>query len=76
MKVDISFDSVNNLQVKAKDSEVGIVTTISFESPGPPIGVARLLTLMRQKAPIICTFSSNQAVFDLELLEVTEKVSK
>ena len=69
MKVEITFNQVTDLQVKAKDSEVGVLTSITLQCPGPPPDIARLLTLMRQKAPLSCTFACTQAIFDLDVAE-------
>lgn len=73
MKVELKKMHVEKLKVTSKqEEEAGLAATVSFECQGAPVELARLLNLMKRGAPIYCTFGSDQAVMDLELVEAKE----
>lgn len=69
MKVEILIQEVDDLTTKTRVEDVGMITTIKFDAKVSPSSIARLLNLQRQRAPIMVTIGSPQAVMDLEIEE-------
>lgn len=50
-----------------KDKELGLITTLSFDTKMAPGDVARLLNMYRQDSPMELTITSSQLMFDLDI---------
>lgn len=71
MKVEILMADIDKFTTKTKVEERGLVTTIQFNTRVSVEGLARLLYLQRQGAPLLVRIGSQQAVMDLIVLPST-----
>ncbi len=72
MHVEINLTAIEELSVKSKVTDQGLMSTIQMECKMHPADIARIMNLEKQGCPLYAIIGTNQAAMDLQFSEIKQ----